>query len=361
MKPQPLINVLRDVGRIRSLDLRQWDLLVRQATAFSLLPKLALRIAAANVESGIPHRVRPHLTAAATVAVKQRQSVLWEVRRLAKALARVDAPIVLLKGAAYVIADLPPAAGRLFGDIDILVPRSALNQVEAALMLAGWHSSESGEYEQRYYRTWMHELPPMRHIRRGTVIDVHHNLLPDTARTQTSAAPILASAQELTNCPGFRVPSPADMIIHSACHLFHEGEWGHALRDLVDLDELVRHFCTTPGFWPSLSARANALNLARPLCYAMSCCERWLGSPAPDLTSADPSQVQPGQPPIPPIMNRLFDLGIGSAHPSSSTRWTGIGTLALFVRAHYLRMPLSLLVRHLAHQMSARLGISAAP
>jgi hypothetical protein len=359
VKPQPLIDVLRDISVIRSLDLPQWDLLIRQATAFSLLPKLALRIAAAHLESGIPHCVRPHLTAAATVAAKQRQSVLWEVRRLAKALAGVDAPIVLLKGAAYVIAELPPATGRLFGDIDILVPRNALNQVEAALMLAGWHSSESGEYEQRYYRTWMHELPPMRHIRRGTVVDVHHNLLPDTARTRTSAGPILASARTLANCPSFRVPSPADLIIHSACHLFHEGEWGHALRDLVDLDELIRLFSATPGFWQELFARAAALNLQRPLCYAVSCCENWLGSPVPRVPDIGQFPISFGQSPVTRILSWLFDMGIGSAHHSSSTPWTGIGTFALFVRAHYLRMPFSLLLPHLIHQMSARFRVPA--
>ncbi len=34
----------------------------------------------------------------------------------------VDSPIILLKGAAYVMADLPAARGRLVGDLDLMVP-----------------------------------------------------------------------------------------------------------------------------------------------------------------------------------------------------------------------------------------------
>ncbi|RXL80730.1 hypothetical protein EO238_31730, partial [Citrobacter sp. AAK_AS5] len=81
--------------------------------------------------------------------------------------------IVVLKGAAYAMARLPVADGRIFGDVDILVPHETLADVESALMLAGWASIHRDPYDQRYYRMWMHEIPPMRHLHRGTVIDVH--------------------------------------------------------------------------------------------------------------------------------------------------------------------------------------------
>ena len=45
-----------------------------------------------------------------------------EVGHIRQALANLPAPPVLLKGAAYVVAELPNATGRRFGDIDILVP-----------------------------------------------------------------------------------------------------------------------------------------------------------------------------------------------------------------------------------------------
>jgi hypothetical protein len=155
---QPLLSVLRDPAHMATLDLKSWDLLLRQAGSAGLLSRIAVQAEAAGLNARVPDAVRPHLTAARTVAAKQRQAVRWEARRIAQALAETDAPVLLLKGAAYAIADLPPAAGRLFGDIDILVPHAQLGRVEGALLLAGWHTQKQDDYDQRYYRRWMHEL-----------------------------------------------------------------------------------------------------------------------------------------------------------------------------------------------------------
>lgn len=335
-----------------TLDLAGWDRLLRQAGAAGLLARLALQAEALGLDGRIPEPVRPHLTAARTVAAKQRQAVRWEARRVAHALAGLGAPVLLLKGAAYAIADLPPAMGRLFGDIDILVPRERLEAVEAALMLAGWHAGRDSEYDQRYYRRWMHELPPMTHIRRGTVLDVHHNLLPLSARLQTDAAPILADARVLVDAPGLAIPRDTDLVLHSACHLFHEGEWGHGLRDLVDLDALLRGCATRPAFWDELIARAALLNLGRPLYYALDCCRRWLLTPVPDTVLA----ACPARPPVwrRAFMPGLFDAGLASAHPACRAPGNRAATFLLYLRGHYLRMPWRLLLPHLAHQAMRR-------
>jgi hypothetical protein len=34
-------------------------------------------------------------------------------------------------------------------------------------MLAGWAATHHDAYDQRYYRQWMHELPPMQPYARG--------------------------------------------------------------------------------------------------------------------------------------------------------------------------------------------------
>ncbi len=86
----------------------------------------------------------------------------------------------MLKGAAYLVADLPSSAGRLFSDVDILVPKPRLPEVESHLTMHGWMTTHHSGYDQRYYRERMHELPPMEHVHRGTTIDVHHTILPET-------------------------------------------------------------------------------------------------------------------------------------------------------------------------------------
>jgi hypothetical protein len=250
--------------------------------------------------------------------------------------------------AAYAAADLAPAAGRLFSDIDLLVPRARLGATESALMLGGWVSSSHDAYDIRYYREWMHELPPMRHLRRNTWLDVHHNILPESARRKTQPALFLAAATPLAAFPRFSIPEPADQVLHSATHLFHEGEWQHGLRDLVDLDALLRAYGGQPNFWPRLLARAKVLNLGLPLFYALRYARRLLFTPIPEhVLNACPEQ--PGVVAA-TVMDALFLPALASAHPDCRTVLSGVAAFVLYVRSHWLRMPLYLLIPHLVRK-----------
>src|SRR5581483_3934078 len=118
-------------------------------------------------------------------------------------------------------------------DVDILVPRAALPRVEAALMRQGWATSHHEPYDQRYYREWMHELPPLRHVARGTVADVHHSIAPPSGRLKPDSAKLLAAAETVTGYASLKVLANLDMILHSAAHLFLNEDLTHGLRDLV--------------------------------------------------------------------------------------------------------------------------------
>src|SRR5690606_2651387 len=134
----------------------------------------------------------------------------------------------------------------------------------AALMLRGWATTHHNAYDQRYYREWMHELPPMQHVTRQSVLDVHHAILPITARLRSDPAKLLQAAQPVARDPVLKVLAPTDMVLHSATHLFLNEEFSNGLRDLADLDVLLRHFSVDPGFWQKLTMRAGELGLGRP-------------------------------------------------------------------------------------------------
>src|SRR3546814_4498658 len=85
------------------------------------------------------------------------------------------------------MAELPSARGRLFSDIDFMVPRARIEEVEHRLLDAGWEPAVADEYDQLYYRRWTHQIPPLRHFRRNTVLDVHHTIVPLTARAPVAA------------------------------------------------------------------------------------------------------------------------------------------------------------------------------
>jgi hypothetical protein len=344
-----LLGALRAPATMAGLGEDEWDLLARQAASAGLLARLEALARRAGVIDVVVPAVRRHLQAAALIASQQRRAVEWELHHLAEALEAVPGPVVLLKGAAYAAAGLPPSAGRLFSDIDLMVPREHLPAAESALMLAGWISGHLGDYDQRYYREWMHEVPPLTHIRRQTVIDLHHAILPPTARLKTQPGPIFARAQPLPGHPRFSIPSSVDLVLHSATHLFHEGEWEHGLRDLVDLDSMLVEFAAADdGFWGRLLDAATELGLGRPLFYGLRYCRMLLGTPVPEsMVARCPGRPTQG---AAAAMDRLFVPAFSTAHHSLRRPGAGAASFALYVRSHWLRMPPHLLLPHLARK-----------
>jgi hypothetical protein len=340
----PVVRALRDPTALVSFSLPQWEALVRQARRTNLLPRVAVTLDELGLLARVPAAPRAHLEAARTLAQAQADAVRREVAFIDRALSAIDVPIVLLKGAAYLVAGVSAARGRLFSDIDILVPRGALAKVEASLMLHGWTTNKTSAYDQRYYRRWMHELPPLRHNSRQTWLDVHHAILPITARLKPDSAKLLAASRPVAGEPRLRVLAPIDMVLHSATHLFCNEDVGNSLRDLVDLDSLLREFASEDGFWRRLTVRACELDLTRPLYYALRYAARILGASIPaDVLR----EAEIGRPPS--LLRGLMDaLFLRTLQPDRAT--DGLASLArgsLYVRAHWLRMPPLLLAHHL--------------
>ena len=340
-----LLDVLLTPELSRGLSLRDWESLIRQARVSALLVRLATQLQEEHLYDSVPPAAKRHLQAALTLRDRQHVAVRWEAEHLADMLKSVDVPLVLLKGAAYAMAELPPGRCRVFTDFDLLVPRATLDRVEIAAMTHGWTSAQQNPYDQRYYRQWMHELPPMHHIVRHSVIDIHHNLVPDTARLQPDPGRLLAAT---VACPGrsdIRVLSPPDMILHSAVHLFHDGEFDHGLRDLFDLRDLLTHFMKTEDDWNGLLSRAEELGLGRPLFYTLRYLQRCLHTPIPEAVSGHLQGLKPAIPAS--LMDATFGRGLLPDHESCRDMWCAPARLALYVRGHALRMPPHLLLPHL--------------
>jgi hypothetical protein len=348
--PAPLLlEALRRPAQLDRYSLADWDTLLRQAGAANLLAHLYHQAERHGLLQRVPAPARTHLGWAGTTARRHARAARWEVRLIRQALADLDAPLILLKGAAYTMAELPCGAGRMYSDIDILLPKEMLPGAEGLLLLNGWVSTHLDEYDQRYYRQWMHELPPMMHTQRQTAIDVHHAILPLTAPVHPDPALLRAAAVPVPGHPGVLVLAPADMVLHSATHLLFDGELEHGTRDLADLDALLRHFGATPGFWDALVPRARQLELQRPLFYALRYCTLLLHTPVPEAVRADAAAGGPNRLLL-ALMDRLFGRALLPAHPSCADRWTPAARFLLYIRANWLRMPPLLLARHLFHK-----------
>jgi len=345
-----LLGALRDPLCLGRLEIHAWSELLPAARRAGVLARLAHLTQQRGVDDALPPRARQQLAAARPLAEQHARILRWEVSRIRDALSALDVRLVLLKGAAYVLAGLPAGRGRLASDVDVLVPRGRIAEVERALLARGFRSMKLHPYDQRYYRTWSHELPPLRHERRRSVVDVHHTILPLTGRVHPDPEKLLAAAEPLAE-PGLWVLSPEDLVLHSATHLFQDGDLGGGLRDLLDLDALLRDFGERrSGFWSQLVPRAESLGLTRPLYYSLRFCRRLLETPVPESTWRAAEQAGRPPRPLPTLMDELVLRAVCPDRDDRRTPGAQAARVVLYARSHWLRMPPWLLAYHLTRK-----------
>jgi len=349
-----LITVFNGQTNITNLTEVQWDLLIRQARKAMLLAKLYYFVEQRQLLGDIPPVVLRHLKSGQVHAEKQFNDLHWELRHLERIAKKLEYPLVLLKGAAYVIGGMKAAKGRIFSDIDIMVSFDSIANTEKQLMIQGWVSSNLDAYDQRYYREWMHEIPAMYHMFRGSVIDLHHNILPRTVKACPNADLLLTNARPLSEYHGISLLAHEDMIIHSATHLFYDGELEHGCRDIMDLNDLLSEFIEEGYSVNDLVVRANELGLQKPVYYALRYVHMILGFPVSDEVINKLNQNIPTGIMI-PIMDFLFIRALMPDHTSCNDRWTGFARWLLYVRSHWLRMPLHQLIPHLLRKSYRRM------
>jgi hypothetical protein len=324
-----LVSVLREPVRAEALVGKEWTELAALARAESLMGSLAYLLQGLK----LPSRVELMLEDARRDAEQARRQALWEAEMARRALAPLDVPVVLLKGTAYAAAGLAAGVGRSIGDLDIMVPRARLEEVQESLLAADWEWVKEDAYDDFYYRRWMHELPPLIHRERDRMIDVHHTILPLTARPKPDAAAMIEESEQLEN--GLRILAPADMVVHSVAHLFADGDLAGGLRNLWDIDRMLREFAEREGFWELLQARAMRHQLRPQLGRALRLAAKLYGSPV-EARLAGRRRTS----------DRLFERRLVARNG-----W-GQGTrqatrLAFYIRSHWLRMPPLMLARHL--------------
>lgn len=324
-----LTEVLADPARATALTADDWTALLTAARAELLLGSVAFRLNGLT----LPPPVAAILADARASAEHGRMQALWEAEMARRALAGLGVPVILLKGTAFVAAGLDAGVGRSIGDLDILVPRAALDAVERALLAAGWEWVKEDAYDDLYYRRWMHELPPLTHPARDRMIDVHHTILPPTARAKPDAEALIAGSVGLEN--GLRTLSPADMMIHAVAHLFADGDLAGGLRNLWDMDRLLREHGETEGYWADLAASGRRHDLGRPLARALRLTARLYGTPV------DPAIAGRARPGDALYLRRLLARDGWGRETGKPLRF------AFYTRSHWIRMPPLMLARHL--------------
>lgn len=354
MKSSLLIQLLKQPSLAENFSTKDWELVVRQSVVTYLSATLWLVLNRLDLLGCVHSKALAFLRAEFLLVERQNALTHFELGKIYQALGPVENRVILLKGAAYIALALPLADGRRISDIDILIARNKLIAAEQELIFYGWAKTKTDNYDQRYYREWMHEIPPLQHRKRGTVIDVHHNILPPVLKRVPKADKLLESAIHC-GVDSFYVLQPIDMILHSACHLFAEGEFEKGIRDLYDLHQLFGHYeACIEDFWCTLINRAEELHLERAIYLAMRYTHQIFCTRIPVSAFvlvekyASPYYIQN-------IIDYLFLNILVPHHASCHCLGFRVAKVILYWRGHLLRMPLRLLLPHILRKSVRRL------
>lgn len=347
-QPSDVELLLQGVHGPLTLEEGRWERVLRIARATGLHARLA---AANDRNPGLTDTLRRHFLSASRIAAFRSQMVMAELFQL-EPLCNVDYPIIILKGGAYLLQKRPMSIGRFISDVDILVPKANLRDMERRLREAGWQTEELSAYDERYYRDWSHETPPMRYPGHPLELDLHHAITPVTGRLAFDPSPLFAGSVAIAGTP-FRVLAPEDQVLHACLHCFHDGDLSLRIRELVDIDGLLRESGTDDSFWAELLKRAEILGLQRPLWYGLHFAVRFFACPVPSSVIAAlpaPNGIASW------AMDRLVPLAMLPSDPDGPPPMkVTLARNAMLVRYHLLRMPLHMLLPHLARKAFIRL------
>jgi hypothetical protein len=305
-----------------------------------LLSLFAIRCEELDLLVSFPMVVQGHLKNALIMAQRQADHLKYEVSLLSDSIKTVTPQCLYLKGAAYCLANMTVSKGRLFSDIDVLVPKECLDKIEKSLLFKGWLSKPINDYDERYYREWAHEIPPLVQSRRGTVVDIHHNLVPPISG---KAPDINAFLSQTMHVNGVTVLKPHAMLLHSCIHLIFNETFKQAHRDLYDISSIIKDYGNST-FWDEAIRLAKETGFYKELFLGCRYSSKKLGYELPPKLISD----------VPYTSAKLMLLdfvmlkALSPHHPLCEVQGRSIANFLAWARGHWCKMPLMLLIYHLS-------------
>jgi hypothetical protein len=314
-----------------------WTLLLHQSRDQALLGSMYALCQHHQLLKLLPAVVYDHFWSGFVYAEKQKVTLVQELLELEQCFSGADYRCVLVKGCAYRLGLYQFARGRIFSDIDLLVPAQHFTDALARLQDAGYLEFEISDYDRRYYQRWSHQNPPLTHFLRGAGVDLHHHIFPVSSREKILVEPLIAAAEPLAHSV-FSLPSPAFLFVHAAVHLFYQEESHKLVKDLVDLQQLYLEVCQRQSVTAIVDA-AEQSQAQAAVFYALDMLQ-WLfqlSIPAAELQTLQPFAADRRRRYIRFLLQQLL---------KKQSFWHRSAHLLWFIRGHLLKMGPTTLLYH---------------
>ena len=318
----------------------QWSGIVQLLRHEKLLARYGHRLADHHLLEQLPLSVQHHFNNAMDVTTRHIHQVHHTVKLIHRVLGE-SYPMIVLKGAAYTLLGDVVSRGRIYSDVDIWVQHSDIAGAEQQLKLTGWFSGEIDDYDDRYYREWAHEIPPMYHGGTGAVLDMHHNIVPPVSGRAVDVSFFIQHIE--VTASGVKVLSLPARTLHSTIHLLFNEECEYALRDLIDLVLMFEQFSLDD--WDGYLALAEQTGFAREGVMAIALCQNMLNLSVPEAIAKQASPIQKEA--STRVLVAVYQRIMASSHPLVASRLSKVCERFIWLRGHFLKMPWTLLLYHM--------------
>jgi len=274
-----------------------WEQLVSMAQAQGLAPLMYWVLSKSGKFSSIPESARNSLRLNYSVTWIKNQIIFKELESLARTFKQADIPLVLLKGACFVLTIYPDIGLRPMGDLDVLVPTSRITEaVQIARSLGfGIPNATIPEAFPGLNNLLNHETCLQKDGSSSTLLEIHHSLMANNAflyavpmdwfweQTEPLGGKLASDFQSL------RMLTPTAQVLYGSAHaMLEHGGKDAPLRWFYDLDRLIRSYPEDMD-WDLLVSQAKFFEWGSALDAALSKTVVCFNTPIPEqvLSSLD--------------------------------------------------------------------------
>lgn len=231
------------------------------------------------------------------------------LRDLARELAPVQAPVLLVKGAALALTAYPKPWVRGMSDVDALLWPTSLPAVLEAARRAGWETEQLGP-ARRHTQEVFGEVSMLRHVGRLVVRLELHSHLDKLVERPVSLEALFQASLPLPHLPPLRYPCPEHHVVLLAIHAAGDAfEHRHAVPDIQALASHGLH-------WERVAATARDWQAATVTWMLLKLARQQAGV---DVPQAVLNRLEPSRP-----RQQLMQAALGSLE-SPHRNWPGMG------------------------------------
>ncbi len=262
----------------KEADKIDWPCVAEQINREQVVPNLFAALQRQGWPALIPGDFRDYLSWIHEANTAQNRRIRAQILDLAEILGAAGIPIVLLKGANWLMEAGNEIGDRQLTDIDLLVDPDAYQAAAGALKAAGFRAVGPLEPYARHF----HYVPLARPGDPVTV-EVHRHL--GWQRHLLTPGEVIAAAEPLGEAASIGMMSPMHRFVFGCLHAQLQnmgyGSGLFSLRDLVDIRHLLERKADALD-WPAIAAFGRERGIYRYLALPLHLAGHLLGVEVPE-------------------------------------------------------------------------------